>query len=236
MIPYGRQDISREDINAVVEVLKSDFLTQGPKVKEFEDKLGEDVKSELESLKDTRKLRILFDWAEKFAFDEVVVPDTNILIHSLYAFLAVWKQKCKGCRVGVLIPQKVIAELDGLKKGKGVTAIRARKANSAMQEHLKLVDWCAQSPEHKESIRKRHFSGISSDQMKRDGRPDDEIYYCWDEFREVSPCKVVFLSADNNFNAKVRAKKFERNAAILGGVQQWKLNAQLDAGLHTNYS
>lgn len=36
-IPYGRQDISQEDINAVVEVLTSDFLTQGPKVPEFED-------------------------------------------------------------------------------------------------------------------------------------------------------------------------------------------------------
>lgn len=36
MIPYGRQDISDEDIKAVVEVLKSDFLTQGPKVPAFE--------------------------------------------------------------------------------------------------------------------------------------------------------------------------------------------------------
>jgi dTDP-4-amino-4,6-dideoxygalactose transaminase len=36
-IPYGRQHITDEDITAVVDVLKSDFLTQGPKVKEFED-------------------------------------------------------------------------------------------------------------------------------------------------------------------------------------------------------
>lgn len=36
MIPYGRQDISDEDIEAVVRVLKSDFLTQGPAVTEFE--------------------------------------------------------------------------------------------------------------------------------------------------------------------------------------------------------
>lgn len=36
MIPYGKQDISQEDINEVVEVLKSDFLTQGPQVKIFE--------------------------------------------------------------------------------------------------------------------------------------------------------------------------------------------------------
>jgi len=36
MIPYGRQDINRADIDAVVEVLRSDFLTQGPAVPAFE--------------------------------------------------------------------------------------------------------------------------------------------------------------------------------------------------------
>lgn len=35
-IPYGRQSISEEDIQAVVETLRSDFLTTGPKVEEFE--------------------------------------------------------------------------------------------------------------------------------------------------------------------------------------------------------
>lgn len=35
-IPYGRQSISADDINAVVEVLKSDWLTQGPAVDRFE--------------------------------------------------------------------------------------------------------------------------------------------------------------------------------------------------------
>jgi len=36
MIPYGRQSISQADIDAVVEVLRSDFLTQGPAVPRFE--------------------------------------------------------------------------------------------------------------------------------------------------------------------------------------------------------
>ena len=35
-IPYGRQQITPEDIAAVVETMQSDFLTQGPKVAEFE--------------------------------------------------------------------------------------------------------------------------------------------------------------------------------------------------------
>ena len=36
MIPYSHQSISSDDINAVVEVLKSDFLTQGLGVPTFE--------------------------------------------------------------------------------------------------------------------------------------------------------------------------------------------------------
>ena len=35
-IPYGRQHIIEEDIQAVVNTLKSDYLTQGPKIPEFE--------------------------------------------------------------------------------------------------------------------------------------------------------------------------------------------------------
>lgn len=36
MIPYGRQEITQDDIDAVVDVLRSDFLTQGPAVPNFE--------------------------------------------------------------------------------------------------------------------------------------------------------------------------------------------------------
>ncbi len=43
MIPYGRQDISQEDIDAVIEVLQSDFLTQGPKVPAFEQTIAAHV-------------------------------------------------------------------------------------------------------------------------------------------------------------------------------------------------
>jgi len=35
-IPYGRQDITQADIDTVVAVLQSDFLTQGPMVPKFE--------------------------------------------------------------------------------------------------------------------------------------------------------------------------------------------------------
>lgn len=41
MIPYGRQDISQADIDAVVEILRSDFLTQGPSIAKFESSITE---------------------------------------------------------------------------------------------------------------------------------------------------------------------------------------------------
>ena len=42
-IPYGRQNIDQNDIDAVVSTLQSDHLTQGPKVKEFEGKFADYV-------------------------------------------------------------------------------------------------------------------------------------------------------------------------------------------------
>ena len=41
MIPYGRQDIQDSDISAVIDVLQSDFLTQGPTVPYFEQVVSE---------------------------------------------------------------------------------------------------------------------------------------------------------------------------------------------------
>ncbi|MBB3189434.1 UDP-4-amino-4,6-dideoxy-N-acetyl-beta-L-altrosamine transaminase [Halomonas cerina] len=43
MIPYGRQDIQPQDIDAVLEVLQSDFLTQGPAVPHFEQAVANQV-------------------------------------------------------------------------------------------------------------------------------------------------------------------------------------------------
>src|SRR5258708_8050763 len=40
LLPYGRQSLDEADIQAVVEVLKSDWLTTGPKVGEFEERFA----------------------------------------------------------------------------------------------------------------------------------------------------------------------------------------------------
>jgi UDP-4-amino-4,6-dideoxy-N-acetyl-beta-L-altrosamine transaminase len=44
-IPYGRQNITQEDIDIVVETLKSDYLTQGPRIAEFEESFANYVGS-----------------------------------------------------------------------------------------------------------------------------------------------------------------------------------------------
>ena len=43
MIPYGRQTIEEDDIQAVVDVLRSDYLTTGPKIAEFEKMMADYV-------------------------------------------------------------------------------------------------------------------------------------------------------------------------------------------------
>ena len=45
IIPYGRQSIEQDDIEAVVNTLQSDFLTQGPRVLEFEKKFADYIGS-----------------------------------------------------------------------------------------------------------------------------------------------------------------------------------------------
>lgn len=45
IIPYGRQNITEEDIQVVIDALKSDYLTQGPKIAEFEEVFAEYVGS-----------------------------------------------------------------------------------------------------------------------------------------------------------------------------------------------
>ncbi len=44
-LPYGRQNINQDDIDAVINVLKSDYLTQGPLIEQFEKKVCKEVKA-----------------------------------------------------------------------------------------------------------------------------------------------------------------------------------------------
>src|SRR3989344_3430782 len=78
-IPYGRQNISRQDIQAVADVLRSDFLTQGPKVSEFEKTLARfvGVKYAVVVSSGTAALHLAYSAAGLSIGDEVIVtPNT----------------------------------------------------------------------------------------------------------------------------------------------------------------
>ncbi len=76
MIPYGRQSIGEEDIESVVEVLKSDWLTTGPKIEEFEREFEEFTGAEnaVAVANGTAALHTAMFLANIKQGDEVIVP------------------------------------------------------------------------------------------------------------------------------------------------------------------
>ncbi len=75
-IPYGRQSIDEEDIKAVIEVLRSDWLTTGPKVQEFEEAFATQVgtKYAVAVSSGTAALHAAVFAAGIGSCDEVIVP------------------------------------------------------------------------------------------------------------------------------------------------------------------
>ena len=55
MIPYGKQTIDENDIQSVVKILRSDWLTTGPKVEEFEGTLRKAFKPDKKKMSDEEK-------------------------------------------------------------------------------------------------------------------------------------------------------------------------------------
>lgn len=76
MLPYGRQSIDEEDIQTVVEVLRSDWLTTGPKVPEFEGAFAKFVGSShaVAVSSGTAALHAAVFAADIGPGDEVIVP------------------------------------------------------------------------------------------------------------------------------------------------------------------
>src|SRR4051812_4274953 len=76
ILPYGRQWIDDNDIEAVVEVLRSDWLTTGPRVAEFEAKFARNVgaKHAIAVSSGTAALHTAAYAAGIAAGDEVIVP------------------------------------------------------------------------------------------------------------------------------------------------------------------
>ncbi len=88
MIPYGKQKIDRSDIQTVTDVLRSNFLTQGPKIQEFEERLAKYCNSKyaVAVCNGTAALHLAYLVAGLGADDEVIttpntfVATTNMLL------------------------------------------------------------------------------------------------------------------------------------------------------------
>ncbi len=80
-IPYGRQCIDDEDIQSVLQVLRSPFLTQGPKVGEFEEKLSALTKAHFAVVVNsgTSALHLACLAADIKKGDEVIIPTNTFL-------------------------------------------------------------------------------------------------------------------------------------------------------------
>ncbi len=75
-LPYGRQCLDDDDIQAVVDVLQGDWLTTGPTIQKFEDKLRQTVKSDyvVSCSSGTAALHLAYMALDIGAGDRVIVP------------------------------------------------------------------------------------------------------------------------------------------------------------------
>ena len=77
VLPYSRQAIDQSDINSVIKVLKSDFLTQGPKVVDFEKKLLHLAQIKLQHLQ-------IYTEHQNWHLISFLPPQTTILANKIY--------------------------------------------------------------------------------------------------------------------------------------------------------
>ena len=80
-LPYGKQSINQKDIEAVIEVLRSSFLTTGPRVADFESALANRVgaKHGIAIANGTASLHAMCDALHLQEGDEVIVPAVTFL-------------------------------------------------------------------------------------------------------------------------------------------------------------
>ena len=80
MIPYGRQSINKSDIEAVVEALKSDWLTTGPLVEKFESELEKVVGAPTVSVTSgTAALHCAYAAIGLVPGDEIITPPITFI-------------------------------------------------------------------------------------------------------------------------------------------------------------
>jgi dTDP-4-amino-4,6-dideoxygalactose transaminase len=93
-IPYGRQNITESDVEVIVDVLKGDYLTQGPSVEKFEQELANylNVKHAIVVSNGTAALHLAGLALELKAGDAVIVPAITFVATSNSVVL--WRDSC----------------------------------------------------------------------------------------------------------------------------------------------
>ena len=114
MIPYGRQTIEEDDIQAVVEVLKSDYLTTGPKIAEFEGMVADyvGVKYAVAISNGTSALHAACFAAGIGKGDEVITTPLTFAARQIVCFIAV------GHRYLLMLIRKLIILIRQISKEK----------------------------------------------------------------------------------------------------------------------
>ena len=80
MIPYGRQEILQSDIDAVVQALRSDLITTGPLVDEFERRISEYVQCPTFTVNSgTAALHAAYYGLGLMPGDEVITPPNTFV-------------------------------------------------------------------------------------------------------------------------------------------------------------
>lgn len=143
-IPYGRQWLDEDDIKAVVDVLKSDFLTTGPKVKEFEEEFAkyQETKYAVAVTSGTAALELAVKTLDLPQGSEII---TTPLTFTATAFAAIYNN----CTPVLVDIDKNNLNIDPKQIGKKIT----QKTKAII-----YIDYAGQTPDIDEIIRiaKKH--------------------------------------------------------------------------------
>ena len=124
MIPYGRQSINSQDIEAVAKVLKSDWLTTGPMVLEFEKNLSSFVGAECVTVSSgTAALHAAYSAIEIKEGDEVITPPLTFIATQATAVMCGATIKFADVLpdTGCIDPQSVLSQITH--KTKAIVAV-----------------------------------------------------------------------------------------------------------------